>query len=109
MSDTNLVTDFQRLRSGQMAFQRLVALLNKREAEILADPIQHLGNAGKIIAEQAQFIESLREELFQATAVRVDYRSSSPAPRACFDNVTVDRREWEAWGRIKAMLRARNR
>lgn len=104
MSDGNLVTDFTRLRSARMAFSRLAALLQRREAEILADPIKHLGDAGKKIAEQAEFIESLREELYQATAVR--FTPTLPV-RPSIDHVTVPRREWEALKRIAAMIRAR--
>lgn len=104
MSDTSVVTDFTSRRSRQVSLARLVALLGRREAEVLADPIKHLGDAGKKIAEQAQFIESLRDALYEATAVK--FSSATMPARPVSNEIMVRRSEWEALQRIAARLRA---
>lgn len=91
-------------REHARRLHELLKLVAERDEDLLANPGKYFEMASKRIAQLQGLFHQMDDALLEARAVQADYRPDQP-PRMP-DTITIDRRDFDALQKIKAIIQA---
>ena len=98
------VLETNKFKDGQYInrFKRLIGQLDKRNEDILADPLKYFGEACNVINNKQLIINKLKDAAF----VKFDMQLENQAPISCepFDTLTVSKEDYNCLVAVRRLI-----